>query len=114
MGAVCVQGSAVDYLNGGEARMAINAMPVRQEFVATIDDVDLRQALDESTRRMIEEAIWRYGVLVFHNQPLTEDEQLTFASSFGPLETSLGRRFADETDRQPPKAGILDLSNVSP
>jgi len=87
--------------------------PVKDEFIATITGIDLRSPLTTSNRTMIDAAIWRYGVLVFHDQPLTQDEQLAFGESFGTLETSLPRRYADEAALKDSRVGVLDLSNVT-
>jgi alpha-ketoglutarate-dependent 2,4-dichlorophenoxyacetate dioxygenase len=94
--------------------MTIQIAPFNTDFVATVSGIDLSQPLNDSECLAIERAIWEYGVLIFRGQPLTPDEQLAFARSFGPLETALSIRHADADDQQTTQTGVLDLSNVSP
>jgi alpha-ketoglutarate-dependent 2,4-dichlorophenoxyacetate dioxygenase len=89
----------------------ISVSPVRSDFVAVIDDVDLRQPLSDETFAQIYAAFERYAVLVFHRQPLTEDEQNAFANRFGPLGRPVAPFRPENTDRlaRPESA---DISNV--
>ena len=54
-------------------------------FVAEVHDVDLTH-LDDRSWSGIEAAFHRHGVLVFHDQHLSQDEQAAFARRFGELE----------------------------
>ena len=55
---------------------------------ATMTDIDLAD-LDAATWRIVEDAFIEFGVLVFPEQHLDDDEQVAFASRFGDLETIL-------------------------
>lgn len=66
--------------------MAITIMPVTPGFVAEIGDVDLTQPLRDDDFAAIEQAFWKYSVLVFPNQDITPQQQLDFAARFGPIE----------------------------
>jgi len=60
-------------------------------FVAEVSPVDLRQAHDPETLAEIRAGMDEYAVLVFHDQPFTDDEQLAFAQRLdGQLHTKTG------------------------
>ncbi len=82
--------------------------PVHPALGAEIGGVDLTRPLDDATFARIAEAFDEYSVLVFHDQPLTDAQQMVFSGRFGPLETTV-RTLGDE-DRL--GAHIVDLSNT--
>jgi len=53
---------------------------------AEITGLDLRQKLDDATRRAVWDAFARYQLLVFRGQSLNPAEQIAFSEQFGPLE----------------------------
>lgn len=84
--------------------MPISVEKLHPKFAARISGVDLTRTLTDETRRAIQDALDRYGVLVFPGVPLTEDQQADFAENFGQLERSniimkvkarIGGRLAD-------------------
>ena len=91
--------------------MAITINPVTPDFAAEIGDVDLSQPLDAPTLEAIRQAFWKYGVLVFGGQTLTQEQHLTFARHFGPHETSIGSYRTDEKQRV--RAELADVSNLN-
>lgn len=90
--------------------MAISIYPITPSFVAEIGDVDLSQPLPVADVAAIKQAFWDYAVLVFPGQQLTEDQHLTFARHFGPLETSVLALNTGEKLRV--RAEIADVSNL--
>lgn len=62
--------------------------PLHPEFVAEIEGVDLRRPVDADTLSQIVAALDRYGVVVFHDQPIDDEQQLAFSRLFGELEIS--------------------------
>ena len=89
----------------------ISVSPVEPDFVAVIGNVDLRQPLSDETFAEIDEAFNQYAVLVFHDQPLSEDQQNSFANRFGPLGYPIAPFRPDNTDRLARKESA-DISNV--
>jgi alpha-ketoglutarate-dependent 2,4-dichlorophenoxyacetate dioxygenase len=67
--------------------MAITISPITPNFVAEIFDVDLTKPLIVTDIEAIKAAFWKYSVLIFTQQNLNQDQQLAFASLFGPVET---------------------------
>ena len=59
--------------------------PVTGAIGAVVDGVDLHHGLDDATAQLLRDALHEHSVLFFHDQELTEDEQLAFASTFGPV-----------------------------
>ena len=60
---------------------AINA-----DFVANVSHVDLSETLTHEEVGKIVQAIAHYAVLVFRDQPLTDDQHADFARRFGPID----------------------------
>ena len=80
-------------------------------FAAEAAGVDLRGPLAPEAVREIERAMDQYAVLVFRGQALTQEEQLAFAKSFGPLDLGLKkatRAAANLTGYDE----IIDISNA--
>jgi alpha-ketoglutarate-dependent 2,4-dichlorophenoxyacetate dioxygenase len=67
--------------------MSISLFPVTAEFACEIGDVDLSQPLAQADFRAIQAAFWKYAVLIFPGQHLTQDQHLAFSQRFGPVET---------------------------
>jgi alpha-ketoglutarate-dependent 2,4-dichlorophenoxyacetate dioxygenase len=67
--------------------MAIEAKPVHPCLGAEISGVDLTRPVSVEDFAEIEAALNRYAVLIFHDQPLSDEQQLAFSRHFGPLET---------------------------
>jgi alpha-ketoglutarate-dependent 2,4-dichlorophenoxyacetate dioxygenase len=60
-------------------------------FVAEVSAIGLRQVHDAETLARLRAGMDEYAVLVFHDQPFTDDEQLAFAQRFdGQLHTKTG------------------------
>src|SRR5205085_7987743 len=49
--------------------------------------IDLREPLSSSQAEEIHAAMDKHAVLVFHDQPLTNEQHLAFTTALGPLET---------------------------
>ena len=73
--------------------MAIQFKPLHPIFAAEVSGLDLTQAPTDAQLRSINAAMNQYAVLVFRGQPLTAQQQLAFASAFGPLDIGLKRVF---------------------
>ena len=68
--------------------MSITVKPTQPQFFAEISGIDLAQPLTAADRDAIVAAIDRYAVVVFHDQKLTDDQQIDFARHFGPIHSS--------------------------
>jgi alpha-ketoglutarate-dependent 2,4-dichlorophenoxyacetate dioxygenase len=90
--------------------MAISVTPLHPVFGADVRGIDLTSPVPAAVFGEIEAAFDRYSVLVFPNQPLTDEQQIAFSRRFGPLETS--PTFAGEKRRRLKQAELSDISNL--
>ena len=92
--------------------MTLQLRPLHPLFAAEASGVDLRRPLQPATVRAIEAAMDRHAVLVWRDQPFSEDEQVAFARQFGPLD--LGLRKARMGSHRFRYDELIDISNVTP
>lgn len=90
--------------------MRLRLQPLHPLFAAGVQGIDLSRPPDAAVVRKIESALDRYAVLVFPGQKLSEDEQITFARAFGPLDIGL-KKALKRTNRLKYDESI-DISNV--
>src|SRR5262245_38604460 len=84
-------------------------------FVAEINGVDLRQPLDATAKRSIEDAMDQSAVSVLRDQDIDDAQQVAFASSFGPLEVApavQGKTGARGVGKRIKHREIFDISNL--
>ena len=92
--------------------MSITVTPSRPDFMAEISGIDLARPLKAADRDGIEEAINRYAVVVFHDQKLTDDQQIDFAGHFGPINSSAQRARHRSIKHRLARDEIADISNL--
>lgn len=83
--------------------------PITPTFAAEVGDVDLA-AVDDAQLEAIEQAFWKYSVLIFPDQHLSIDQHLAFANRLGPMETSVAQ-YRPGTELRVP-VEISDVSNL--
>ena len=66
--------------------MRITVSPITPEFAAEVYDVDLAQPVADADFAAIANAFWKYSVLIFPEQKISQQQQLAFAERFGPVE----------------------------
>ena len=77
----------------GTAAMVLTFRKLHPHFAAEVSDVDLRQVHDAEMLAAIRAGMDEYAVLVFHDQPFTDEEQLAFAQRLdGELHSKTGAR----------------------
>ncbi len=93
--------------------MTLAFKPVHPLFAAEASTIDLRAVRDAATLAAIRAGMDRYGVLVFRDQPFTDEEQLDFAQRFdGKLHTQTSQAVLVKS-RLGTEA-LSDISNVGP
>jgi len=97
---------------GDSGEIMICVKPVKQEFVAEIGEIDLSRTLPDDIFAEVEQAFNRYAVLIFRNQPLTEDQQIAFAKRFGELEISVQPFVSVPTSKRRISTNFSDISNL--
>src|SRR5215468_10559298 len=92
----------------------IGAVSFRQVgpcLAAEVDGIDLTRPLSPQEVAAVHAGMDKYAVLVFHDQPLTDDQQLAFTRSLGNLETTANSSLrAPDEYRLPPT--FADVSNL--
>ena len=85
--------------------------PVNRSFFAgVVSGVDLRQPLSPQDIEAIHQGMDRFGMLVFHDQPINDEQQLVFSKALGPLETATGDIAAPQDRRM--SMELNDISNL--
>jgi alpha-ketoglutarate-dependent 2,4-dichlorophenoxyacetate dioxygenase len=90
--------------------MGITICSTNECFVAEVCDVDLSAPTLEDLEE-IKQAFWKYAVLVFPDQKLTQEQHVAFAENFGPMDHSIIKKaVADQKLRI--RGDIADVSNL--
>jgi len=80
-------------------------------FAAEVDGLDLREPLSPRDVAAIHTAMDEYGVLVFHDQHLSDEQHLAFSRSLGELEDSGGTSLREADEFRLPTV-FADVSNL--
>ena len=70
--------------------MAVSIRQIHPIFVGEVSGVDLRRSLGADEIAAIEAGMDRYAVLVFHDQAITDEQQIAFSRNFGEIENPAG------------------------
>jgi len=89
----------------------IHVRPLHPLFVGEVDGVDSARDLSAEIVHAIQAAADRYAVLVFRDQRLTDEQQLTFSRRFGKLEETRGTGIS-KPDEQRLHPAFADVSNL--
>jgi len=82
-------------------------------FAAQVSGVDATSPVPEDQVAAIEAAIAKYGVLVFRDQRLTDQQQMVFTRNFGTLETAHGGNITRPDDVRLTTGLVAEVSNVT-
>jgi alpha-ketoglutarate-dependent 2,4-dichlorophenoxyacetate dioxygenase len=92
--------------------MTISIQPIdpanRDFFAGVVSGLDLTRRLSGAEVAAVHAGMDRYGVLVFHDQQLSDDQQLAFSRQLGPLEQATGDIAAPQDRRM-----SMDLNDIS-
>ena len=92
--------------------MTIDIQPIdpanRAFFAGVVSGLDLTRPLSKDEVAAVHGGMDRFGVLVFHDQKIDDDQQLVFSRSLGPLEQATGDIAAPEDRRV-----SMDLNDIS-
>ena len=92
--------------------MTIHLEPVTAEFVAVARGIDLSKPLDAQSMAEVVGALDKYAVVVFPDQPLSQDELVALARQFGPLDSDLQEKVLNHVQTRLKYNTISDISNV--
>ena len=91
--------------------MAIAIRQLHPHFVGEVSGLDLRRPLTKQEAIEVEAAMDKYAVLVFHDQDISDEQQLAFALNFGQREDARGGNIVKPQDSRL-STGLNDVSNL--
>jgi alpha-ketoglutarate-dependent 2,4-dichlorophenoxyacetate dioxygenase len=91
--------------------VAVRIRQIGQTFVGEVEGVDLSNPLDPEQVRAIEAGMDEHAVLVFHDQPLTDEQQVAFSRNFGEIEHAVGSNVLAAKERRL-STELADVSNL--
>jgi alpha-ketoglutarate-dependent 2,4-dichlorophenoxyacetate dioxygenase len=92
-------------------RVSIRRVHPVSEFVGEVSGIDVGKPPSPEDVAAIEAGMDRYAVLVFHDQRITDEQQMAFSRNFGRLEESRGGNITKPEDKRLP-SGMADVSNL--
>jgi alpha-ketoglutarate-dependent 2,4-dichlorophenoxyacetate dioxygenase len=91
--------------------MTLSIRQVHPVFVGEVSEVDISRPLTLGEVAAIEAGMDRYAVLVYHDQKITDEQQMVFSRNFGALEDARGGNITKPEDRRL-QVGMNDVSNL--
>lgn len=91
--------------------MAIGIRQLHPHFVGEVSGLDLRKPLTSDEATAVEDGMDRYAVLIFHDQDISDEQQLAFALNFGEREQARGGTVTKTEDYRL-TTGLNDVSNL--
>jgi alpha-ketoglutarate-dependent 2,4-dichlorophenoxyacetate dioxygenase len=92
--------------------MAIAIRQINPVFLGEVSGVDLRAPLSRADVSAIEAGMDRYAVLVFHDQNISDDQQIAFTRNFGEIEDAAGGNVT-KPDQKRLNPLMNDVSNLN-
>jgi alpha-ketoglutarate-dependent 2,4-dichlorophenoxyacetate dioxygenase len=92
--------------------MSVGISPIPGAFAGVVSGIDCAKPLDAREIAAIHEGMVNHAVLVFHDQPLTDEQQLGFTRQFGELERPERAGHIRKREEERLGAGIADFSNL--
>src|SRR6201986_4355423 len=96
--------------SGGNS-MAIAIRQLTKHFAGEVSGVDLRKPLTKDEASEIEAGMDKYAVLGFHDQDITDDQQMAFALNFGEREDPRGGNVTRDKDYRLGPSGLNPACN---
>jgi alpha-ketoglutarate-dependent 2,4-dichlorophenoxyacetate dioxygenase len=91
--------------------MAVSIRQLHEVFAGEVSGVDITKQLKADEVAAIEAGMDRYAILVFHDQNISDEQQMAFSRNFGPLEDARGGNVTKPEDKRL-DSGMNDVSNL--
>jgi len=91
--------------------MSLTIQPIQPNFAAKVSGVDLRMKISSADVAAIDAGMDRYGVLIFPDQRISDEEQLAFTRNFGEIENAQGGNITKDHEYRL-QHGMIDVSNL--
>ncbi|MDR3534808.1 MAG: TauD/TfdA family dioxygenase [Rhodopila sp.] len=92
--------------------MSIGIRPLHPDFIGEVSGIDISAPLTAEQVAAVEAGMDRYAVLVFRDQPLTDEQQCAFSRNFGELEATLISQMSKPSERRLGSVEMDDISNL--
>lgn len=92
--------------------MAIAIRQIHPVFVGEVTGIDISKPLSAAEVAAVEAGMDQYAVLVFGNQKLNDEEQISFTRNFGEIENAHGGNLAVKPEDRRLRVGMNDVSNL--
>jgi alpha-ketoglutarate-dependent 2,4-dichlorophenoxyacetate dioxygenase len=92
--------------------MTVSIRQIHPVFVGEVEGVDLRRPLTSEEAAAIDAGMAKYGVLVFHGQDITDEQQIAFSANFGELEQPGKQSNITKDEERRLGALMADISNL--
>ena len=91
--------------------MSVSIRQIHPVFVGEVSGIDVSRPLAADEVAAIEAGMDRHAVLVFHDQRITDEQQMAFSLTFGRLEDARGGNITRPEDKRL-QVGMNDVSNL--
>lgn len=91
--------------------MTIAIKQLHKDFVGQVSGLDLSKPLSLADIKQIEEGMDKFGILIFHNQYITDEQQIAYTRNFGELELHIGSNVLKADERRL-SLEFADVSNL--
>ena len=91
--------------------MSVTIRPVHPLFVGEVSGIDISRPITSTEVAAIEAGMDRYAVLVFRDQPLSDEAQVAFGREFGELEGSIAGSMTKPGEHRV-AVQLADVSNL--
>jgi alpha-ketoglutarate-dependent 2,4-dichlorophenoxyacetate dioxygenase len=91
--------------------MSMTITDLTPGFAGEVSGIDITKPLTPQHVAALEAGMDRYGVLIYHDQRFTDEEQKAFSLNFGPLEQTAGGNVTKAAERRL-DPDMADVSNL--
>ncbi len=91
--------------------MAVSIRQIHSVFVGEVSGVDISKPLSKNDLAGLQAGIDQYGVLVFRDQKLTDEQQMAYTLNFGAIENARGGNITKDNEKRLAD-GMNDVSNI--
>jgi len=91
--------------------MSVSIRQIHPVFVGEVSGIDISRPLSREEVAAVDAGMDRYAVLVFHDQKITDEQQMVFSRNFGNLEDARGGNITKPEDKRL-QIGMNDVSNL--
>src|SRR3989475_4285151 len=91
--------------------MNVSIRQIHPVFAGEVSGIDISRLLSRDEVAAVEAGMDRYAVLVFHDQKITDEQQMAFSRNFGALEDARGGNITRPEDKRL-QVGMNDVSNL--